>query len=317
MKMSMKRLAAAGLLALGAASAFAAQIPTGLDYISGSLTWKLQGLSTESNAWAGTNESTWGIGRVTQLIGTGGNNQTWSESTTDGTYLYYIIYGIADLNVRDNGEGQFNIYNVGATGGDADGKIHIDLYRTTTSIDSLINGTTNPNVRTAFNMVSMFSALGPAYLTAEFGQGKQTTNLQNRALCSGTNGTFGDGTACETVVGANETLATLVQQTNSSTLPASGTGNFFADVTGGTSMAKWNSNAISGHDFDASFTLRPNNTANGGSCTDAQLAANTCFTGNINDPIRSVALPEPGALALVGLALSGLAFTRRRSVRAN
>lgn len=311
MKRVMNRIAA-GLLALSAASAFAAQVPTGLDSISGSLTWKLQGLSTEFNAWAGTNESTWGIGRVTQLVGNNGNNQTWTAGDTDGTYLYYMIYGISDLNVRDNGDGGFTIFNNGATGGVADGKIHIDLYRSSVELTSIVDGTTNPNVRTAYNMISLFSALGPAYLTAEFGLGKQSVNLADRTLCSTPGVGTPTGIACETAH-ANETLATLVQNTNSATLPASGSGNFFADVTGGTAATKWNSNGIAGHDFDASFTLRPNDQANGGSCTTAQLAANDCFTGNINDPIRSTALPEPAGIALVGLALGGLAVVRRRT----
>lgn len=268
-----------------------------LDQVAGSTQWKLSGLTTESNTWAGTNETTWGVGAVTQLTSATG---TWFAGASDGYYLYYMIYGISDLNIVSNNGANFDIYNIGATGGVADGEIHMDIYRTTTqipAIDQFFNA--DPADRTAFDMYSAFAALGPAYLEVVMGAGKQTVDVT--------------GSVVDLDPLADETMATLVQHTFSQSLPTSGQGEFFADVVGGTAAAKWDTNGQFGHDFDAKYTLSVNGDTFGtGTCTDAQIASNDCFAGYINDPIRSKALPEPGTLALVGLALTGLAISRRR-----
>lgn len=320
--MKLKRMVVAMALGASSLAAYALPTPTSLDAISGPLTWKLQGVTTEFNTTAGTTETTWGLGRISEISSSGGSgstNQIWQSGTTDGTQLYFMIYGIADLNIRDDGAGGFKIYNVGATGGAADGLIHIDLYRTASSIAAIDDSTADPLTRTGFGSDSLLAALGTPYLKVVMGTGKVLTDLAAAPLCDGSNGTFGDGSPCMTVPSANETLATLFQNTNGATLPASGDGNFFADVaggtvaTGGTAYAKWDTNFLSGHDFDGHFTLIPNDETFGGACTAAQLAANVCFTGNINDPLRSRALPEPGTLALLGGALFGLAgFGRRK-----
>ena len=291
--MNFKKLAIATSLALAAFSAAA----TPLDSIVGNVNIKLVGLTTESNLAAGTNESTWGIGAITQIGGTA--NQTWTAGSSDGTYLYYMLYGIADQTVLFNNATQkFDIYNYGATGTNplADGKIHLDIYRTTTrigAIDSDLNAPTS--ARTGYNSYALFAALGPAYLTTEFVRGKGTDVASTTA---------------------NESLATLVQSATSAVLQAGieGDGKFYADVTGGTAFTQWNTNKQGfGADFDGSYTLKTNGATYGsGVCTDGQIATNACFTGLINDPIRANKIPEPGSLALFGLALAGLAGVSRR-----
>jgi hypothetical protein len=288
--MNFKKLAIATSLALAAISASA----TPLDSLVGNVNIKLVGLTTESNTNTTTNETTWGIGAITQIGGTGG--QTWTAGTSDGTYLYYMLYGIADQTVIFNAAtNKYDIYNIGAAGGVGDGLIHLDIYRTTTrmiDIDSDLNA--SPLGRTGYDSYAQFAALGPAYLTTTFVAGKGTDVASTAA---------------------DESLATLVQSASNAVLKAGieGDGKFYADVTGGTAYTQWNTNKQGGADFDGSFTLKTNGDSFGsGVCTDAQIETSACFTGLINDPIRANKIPEPGSLALFGLALAGLAGVSRR-----
>ncbi|WP_228894349.1 PEP-CTERM sorting domain-containing protein [Pseudoduganella aquatica] len=296
--MKLKKLLAATSLGLAAFSASA----TPLDALVGNLNIKLVGLTTETNTQAGTNESTWGLGAITQIQGTGG--ASWSAGLSDGSYLYYMIYGIADQNIVQNGS-NFDIYNIGASGGVADNKIHLDIYRTNTPIAALdSNFDAAPSGRTGYAMHSLLSSLGPAYLTVTFGTGKQLVDVANS--CTGL-----EPYVCD--ASADETQATLVQQVTNTNLPADGKGSFFADVTGGTSATQWNTNGLFGHDFDGKFTLSTNGASQGsGTCTDVEVTTGVCFTGLINDPIRANKIPEPGTLAIFGLGLAGLAGLRRR-----
>jgi hypothetical protein len=207
--------------------------------------------------------------------------------SSDGTYLYFMIYGIADHQIKDHGDGTFDIYNWGATGGAADGLIHIDWYRSNVNLLSLTsNMNANPGDRTGFGSYSLFAGMGPAYLQTVLAPGKSSF----------------------------DPLATLVQNATATNNPADGTGSFFADVVGGTAQSQWDLNGqTNGHDFNGNYTLSPNGDSAGtGVCTDAQLAAGVCFNGFINDPIKARKIPEPGSLALLGLGFAGLAGLRRR-----
>jgi hypothetical protein len=108
-------------------------------------------------------------------------------------------------------------------------------------------------------------------------------------------------------------LTTLFQNTTSSSAPARGDGNFYASCVSGPLCTAFNSNSRTtgigtSADFDGGYdiTPTPGNPNYPNATTNGWLIA-------IDDPVIAVAeIPAPATLALLGLGLAGLGWSRRR-----
>lgn len=309
MTMSIKKITAAMMLSMAAFGAQAAL----LDSLGGAKTWHISGLSAENsltgktatiegqtvNATFGNSlgwETTWLVGTVESIFENPiSSSNTWNAGE-GGTYLNYMIYGVADAGAQLNG-GTYDLYNTGATkDAGSDGKIHIDVYRSSASIN--LNNI-KASDRHDYNQFYGLTDTGSLYLSLTM----------------------------EAEYFSGDAVTSLFQQVSALQLPAKGDGFFYANVdtsTGASGNIKWNTNGVDndytagfdGFDFGGAYTLRTIGTAQsvGLLKKNGQGYFSEGFAGYISDPLSSNAIPEPGSMALVGLGLMGLAGLRRRKL---
>lgn len=231
------------------------------------------------------NEVTWGAGFMTSIYEFGNSGNLFYSNATANP-IGYVIYGLADGSIISDGMGGFNIYNIGCTGGDCDGSLHIDFYELPGGSSTNFGTTLAVDNRTGFGDFTGITDIGTLLMGWEFLPGIQTVDDPGTPF--------------------DERDAVLVQNVSAVTLPATGDGDGYAECTSGPACALFQSGNFAANplaDFFIQFSLSD-------SLTAAQMANG--WEGRISDPVEATVIPEPSVLAMFGFALMGLGIATRR-----
>ncbi len=286
-RVALATVAAAALSGGLSSAASAAPIHTG--GYNGPVEIQYNGFTTENasaNYATPGNERTWGAGFMTSMFEFGNSGNVFYSNAT-GNPIGYVIYGLADGSIIPGGMGGFNIYNVGCTGGDCDGSIHIDFYELPGGSSTNFGTDLSIDDRTGFGDFTGITDIGTLLMGWEFVPGIQTVDELSTP-------------------GFDERDAVLVQNASAVTLPATGDGDGYAACTSGPACALFQSGNFPANplaDFFIQFSL-----------SDALTAAQESngWMGRISDPVEATVVSEPTVLAISGLGLVALGFAARR-----
>lgn len=225
-----------------------------------------------------------GLLNITQITNAAGTTTFWNgNGGSDGTQLVGYFEGGTTLALDQSFAGT----NLSFTGG------KIVIY-------NVPNGTfspsTNPNTKDYVNQLCGGVCPTP-WLTADIVPGI------NDALV---------GTSTVNYPGGTNPGDATIQAAVATTLVNSGNG--FLSVTGGTWASKFDTNGFNFTNFaPADMSLRSNFVLQGPNCSEATSQGwQVCS----DDPIDAFAIPEPGTLALIGLAAVAAGTVRRRKAAA-
>ena len=269
----MKKLAAALGLVLGTATGLAGAAAFNLGGYTGPLVIQFRDFENISGGpIPAPGDQNFGVLRVTTVQDLSGN-LLWTQGGSNG-FLSGVFDGITVKSVTPAGAGHLNVQSTNG---------HMDLYLTDTALD--------PNQGTLGYGAGGCAVGGLCYHTVTDVGGVLFLSLDFAPGINPADGTI-----------------TVNGDFNITTNPPSGTASSYLDVVGGVYASHFDTNFFPTNfglrDLKIDNTFCPNGTTACGTAGNWQLQS--------SDPARAFFIPEPGTLALAGLALAFLGGMGRR-----